>query len=155
MTSQPTLRRDIMLATLAASLPAGFPHSAAANPLNPAQTIIRPSDQLQWTKNPTYPDHTVDNCLVTGDPAQPGLYHTLVRWWPGYMSAPHHYTSDRFRVVVSGTWWCDSGADFDPAACVPVTAGSFVRRVAGTRTMTASAKAIANRPPSPFAGLVR
>jgi hypothetical protein len=46
--------------------------------------------------------------------------------------APHHYTTDRFCVVVSGTWWCNSGADFDPAACVPVPAGSFVHRVAGT-----------------------
>jgi len=46
--------------------------------------------------------------------------------------APHRYTTDRFCVVVSGTWWCNSGADFDPAACVPVPAGSFVHRVAGT-----------------------
>jgi len=48
------------------------------------------------------------------------------------MSAPHAYTTDRFCVVVSGTWWCNSGADFDPASCVPVPAGSHVRRVAGT-----------------------
>ena len=32
-------------------------------------------------------------------------------------------------MVVSGVWWCNSGADFDPAACVPVPAGSYVRRV--------------------------
>jgi hypothetical protein len=48
------------------------------------------------------------------------------------MSAPHSYTSDRLCVVVSGTWWCNSGADFDPTACVPVEAGSFVHRVART-----------------------
>jgi hypothetical protein len=48
------------------------------------------------------------------------------------MSAPHIYTSDRFCVVVSGTWWCNSGGDFDPASCVPAPAGSFVRRVADT-----------------------
>ena len=76
--------------------------------------------------------HSADNCLLTGDPTRPGLYYTLVRWWPGFMSAPHHYTTDRLCVVVSGTWWCNSGADFDPAACVPVPAGSFVHRVAGT-----------------------
>jgi putative endonuclease len=29
-------------------------------------------------------------------------------------------------------WWCNSRADFDPAACVPVPAGSYVRRVALT-----------------------
>jgi hypothetical protein len=48
------------------------------------------------------------------------------------MSAPHSYTTDRFCVVVSGTWWCNSGADFEPTACVPVPAGSFVHRVART-----------------------
>ena len=74
----------------------------------------------------------MDNCPLAGDPTKAGLYYGLVRWWPGFMSAPHHYTSDRLCVVVSGTWWCNSGADFDPKACVPVVAGSFVHRVAGT-----------------------
>jgi hypothetical protein len=71
-------------------------------------------------------------CPLTGDVNAPGV----VRWWPGYMSAPHSYTTDRFCVVVSGIWWCNSGADFDPAACVPVAAGSFVRRVAETPITT-------------------
>ena len=70
--------------------------------------------------------------MLAGDPTAAGLYFALVRWWPGYMSAPHTYTSDRLCVVVSGTWWCNSGGDFDPGACVPAPAGSFVRRVAGT-----------------------
>jgi hypothetical protein len=48
------------------------------------------------------------------------------------MSAPHFYSTDRYCMVLSGTWWCNSGADFDPAACVPVQAGSYVRRVALT-----------------------
>jgi hypothetical protein len=126
--NQSTLRRDVMLATLAAA----FTNSAAASPLNPEQTIIRPPNQLQWKANPAYPEPSVDNCVLTGDPTRLGLYYTLVRWWPGFMSAPHHYATDRFCVVLSGTWWCNSGADFDPAACVPVTAGSFVHRVAGT-----------------------
>ena len=48
------------------------------------------------------------------------------------MSAPHFYSTDRYCMVLSGVWWCNSGADFDPAACVPVPAGSYVRRVALT-----------------------
>jgi hypothetical protein len=48
------------------------------------------------------------------------------------MSAPHFYSTDRYCMVLSGTWWCNSGADFDPAACVPVSAGSYVHRVALT-----------------------
>ncbi|WP_204082959.1 hypothetical protein [Asanoa ishikariensis] len=42
------------------------------------------------------------------------------------------YRTDRLCVVVSGTWWCNSGDDFDPGSAVPVPAGGFVRRVAGT-----------------------
>lgn len=124
-------RRELLLASLIAALPLGL-SDAAASPLDPAQTIIRLPGDLAWKSNPANPPRCVDSCVLTGDPTAPGLYYTLVRWWPGYMSAPHTYTSDRFCVVVSGTWWCNSGADFDPASCVPAPAGSFVRRVAGT-----------------------
>ncbi|WP_216856392.1 hypothetical protein [Acidisphaera sp. S103] len=130
--TQPTHRRDLMLATLLASVPAGLLETAQASPLNPQQTIIRPPGELKWKANPAYPEPSVENCPLTGDTTQPGLYYGLVRWWPGFMSAPHTYTTDRFCVVVSGTWWCNSGPDFDPASCVPVSAGSFVHRVAHT-----------------------
>jgi hypothetical protein len=124
-------RRDLLLASLLTTLPLGL-SGAAASPINPAQTIIKLPAELQWKANPNYPPRSSESCLLTGDTTQPGLYFTLVRWWPGYMSAPHTYTSDRFCMVLSGTWWCNSGADFDPAACVPAPAGSHVRRVAGT-----------------------
>jgi hypothetical protein len=121
-----------MLAALASTLPIGIAGSALGSPLNPDQTIIRLPGQLQWKANAAYPEHSVENCPLAGDINQPGLYYTLIRWWPGFMSAPHTYTTDRLCVVVSGTWWCNSGADFAPAACVPVPTGSFVHRVAGT-----------------------
>ncbi len=126
------LRREMLLSALVSALPIALAETVAASPLNPEQTIIRLPGQLQWKSNSAFPEPSVDNCLLVGDPNQPGLYYTLVRWWPGFMSAPHHYTTDRFCVVVSGTWWCNSGADFDPTACVPVPAGSVVHRVAGT-----------------------
>lgn len=125
-------RRDLLLAPLLAALPMALMSQAVASPLDPAQTIIKPPTDLVWLPNKGYPEHSVDMYPLTGDTTKPGLYYTLVRWWPGFMSAPHTYTSDRFCIVVSGTWWCNSGPDFDPAACVPVEAGSFVRRVAGT-----------------------
>jgi hypothetical protein len=130
--TQTTLRRDALLAALVSALPIGLARSAAARPLDPSQTIIRKPDELQWKSNPAFSEPTVDNCLLVGDTTKAGLYYTLIRWWPGFMSAPHHYDTDRYCVVVSGTWWCNSGADFDPGACVPVPAGSFVHRVAGT-----------------------
>jgi hypothetical protein len=124
-------RRDLLSAALLSALPFGIV-SAQASPLNPEQTIIVPPAKLEWKPTPNYPEKSVDRINLTGDPTKPGLYYTLIRWWPGYMSAPHYYSTDRFCMVLSGTWWCNSGADFDPASCVPVPAGSFVRRVAGT-----------------------
>jgi hypothetical protein len=124
-------RRELLLTSLLAAAPLSL-SSAPASPLNPAETIIDRPEALRWKSNPGSPERSVEMCPLTGDINAPGLYYTLVRWWPGYMSAPHTYTTDRFCVVVSGIWWCNSGADFDPAACVPVPAGSFVRRVAGT-----------------------
>ncbi len=124
-------RRDVLLVSLMAALPMEL-SEVLATPLDPTETIIRKPDQLEWKSNPSYPTRSVEMCALTGETNQPGLYYTLVRWWPGYMSAPHTYKTDRFCIVVAGTWWCNSGADFDPASCVPVPAGSFVRRVAGT-----------------------
>jgi hypothetical protein len=125
-------RRDMLLAPLLAALPMALIAGAQASPLDPAQTIIRPPDQLKWVTGHDYPEHSVESCALAGDTTQPGLYYTLIRWWPGYMSSPHFYSTDRLCVVVSGTWWCNSGPDFDPAATVPVAAGSFVHRVAHT-----------------------
>jgi hypothetical protein len=64
---------------------------------------------------------------------QPGPYLVLMKWNPGYFSAPHSYATDRLSLVLSGTWWVNSGADFDPDNAVPVPAEGFVRRVARTQ----------------------
>ena len=124
-------RRDLLLTSLLAALPFR-PTGAAASPLNPAQTIIELPDALQWETQPSFPQGSSDICPLTGDSTAPGLYFVLLRWRPGYMSAPHTYTTDRFCIVLSGAWWVNSGADFDPASCERAPAGSFVHRVAGT-----------------------
>ena len=63
---------------------------------------------------------------------KPGLYVVLIRWHPGYMSAPHTYVTDRLCFVISGTWWVNSGEIFEPESTVPVPPGGFVRRIAHT-----------------------
>jgi hypothetical protein len=60
---------------------------------------------------------------------KPGPYLVLMKCYPGYMSAPHTYAIDRLSLILSGTWW---EPDFDPDNTLPVSAGGFVRRVAGT-----------------------
>ena len=73
-----------------------------------------------------------EQAIMAGAIGEPGQYFVLIRWHPGFMSAPHYYETDRLCVVLSGTWYVASGEDFTPEATVPVPAGSFVRRVART-----------------------
>ena len=60
-------RRDLLLTSLMAALPLGMA-GAAASPLNPEQTIIKPPDTLQWKTLPPFPPGSVDNCALTGRP---------------------------------------------------------------------------------------
>jgi hypothetical protein len=125
-------RRSLLLAPLIAALPSALIGEAQASKLDPAETMLTLPDQIEWKTRPNWPKDSVAQANLFGDLNQAGLYYLLVKWYPGYMSAPHHYVSDRLCVVVSGTWWVNSGADFDPASCVPVPAGTFIRRVTGT-----------------------
>ena len=131
MTEFRATRRQLLLAPLMAALPLGLTgiHAAA---LNPSETQITWPDQIKWTAWTAGPPHGAEMATLFGGLDQPGEYVVLMRWYPGYMSAPHTYASDRLCLVLSGTWWVNSGRDFDPDATVPVPAGGFVRRVAQT-----------------------
>lgn len=132
MSDLPAGRRDLLLAPLLAALPlATSGVGAGASPINPRQTILRLPNDIAWRTPRDFP-HGIDVAPLSGSPDAPGLYCTLVRWHPGWMSAPHSYATDRLCVVLSGTWWINSGDDFDPDRTVPAPAGSFVRRVART-----------------------
>ena len=100
--------------------------------VDPTMTIIEPPDRIAWKPHYGYPDEAVQEAALHGAIGEPGQYFVLVRWHPGFMSAPHFYDSDRLCMVLSGTWYVASGMQFDPDATVPVKAGSFVRRVAKT-----------------------
>src|SRR5260370_27080957 len=69
---------------------------------------------------------------IYGDFDQTGAYLVLMKWNPGWFSAPHSYATDRIQMVLSGTWWVNSGADFTPNMAVAVPAGGFVKRTART-----------------------
>ncbi len=126
-------RRDLFAAPILAAMALALdPGEARASTLDPKETIIRLPNQIAWKAQAGFPEHSVEMAPLIGSTTGTGLYYVLVRWYPGYMSAPHDYRTDRLCVVLSGTWWCNSGADFDPASTVPVPAGSFVRRVART-----------------------
>jgi hypothetical protein len=129
-------RRSLLLAPLLSPLLAALPLALATGPahaIDPNETQVTLPDQYQWKPwNPSAPPHSGDTVKLFGDSDKPGQYMVLMKWYPGYMSAPHSYATDRLCVVLSGTWWVNSGDDFDPNATVPAPAGSFVRRVART-----------------------
>jgi hypothetical protein len=126
-------RRTLLLAALAAGLPlAASSTTAQASKLDPAQTMITFPDAIKFVPWSGAPPHSGEMATLYGGLDTPGPYLVLMKWYPGYMSAPHSYASDRLSLVLSGAWWVNSGADFDPNQTVPVPAGGFVRRVART-----------------------
>ena len=133
MTSFETNRRDLILgpvlALAATSL--GLGASLAAG-VDPTMTIVTRPQEIPWKPIYNFPPGTAESATMFGAIDAPGQYFVLIRWLPGFMSAPHWYETDRLCVVLSGTWYVASGEDFDPKATVPTPAGSFVRRVART-----------------------
>lgn len=105
---------------------------AEASPLNPLQTIVVLPKDVKWTSSSSDPRHSVEMATLYGNLNKVGPYCVLVKWYPGYMSAPHSYVTDRLSVVVSGTWCVNSGKDFDPNHCIQVPTGGFVERFART-----------------------
>ncbi len=125
-------RRGLLLAPLLAALPAGL-LTGAAHALDPNQTQVTEPDAFIWKGGwGNGPPQSIEMASVFGSTEKPGPYVVLVRWYPGFMSAPHDYATDRLCFVLSGTWWVNSGTDFLPQETVPVRAGGFVRRVART-----------------------
>lgn len=130
-------RRDLLFAPLFAALANSFGFDAAAAAgVDPTMTIIVPPATIPWKPLYNFPAGAAEQADMSGTIGAPGQYFVLIRWHPGYMSAPHYYETDRLCVVLSGTWYVASGTDFVPEKTVPVKAGSFVKRVARTRIMT-------------------
>jgi hypothetical protein len=129
----PATRRALLLASLMASLPlVASARVAKASRLDPSETTITLPDDVRFVAWSGAPPHSGEMATLYGGLDTPGPYLVLMKWNPGYMSAPHSYATDRLSLVLSGTWWVNSGADFDPDQTVPVAAGGFVRRVAHT-----------------------
>jgi hypothetical protein len=127
------MRRGLLLAPFLAALPLELlGGTARAGQIDPAETAITLSDAIKWNAWSDGPPHSGEVATLYGGLDRAGPYLVLMKWNPGYMSAPHSYATDRLSLVLSGTWWVNSGADFDPDNTVPVPAGGFVRRFART-----------------------
>jgi quercetin dioxygenase-like cupin family protein len=95
--------------------------------VDPKAVLVVPPGEIKWVRNAA---GTSEQAVLFGDPSKPGPYVIRIKWLPGNMSRPHVHNTDRFFVVISGTWWVGSGTKFDPASTVPVKAGSYVAHFA-------------------------
>jgi hypothetical protein len=108
-------RRGVVLATLRGALPLGLV-SGAAKAIDASETQFTLPDQYRWKTWTGGPLHSAEMATLYGGLDQPGPYVVLMKWYPGYMSAPHTHVTDRLCFVLSGTWWVNSGDNFDPSA---------------------------------------
>jgi hypothetical protein len=122
-------RRAFLISSLMLALPA---ERAGASPINPKETIVLQPDQIKFASWDGLPPGSGEMATLYGDLNKPGPYLVLMKWNPGWYSAPHSYATDRICMVMSGRWWVNSGADFDRRNAVPVSAGGFVERKART-----------------------
>lgn len=127
-------RRSVLMAPVLVAALAGCDTtgSAHAAPPDPNETLVEPYDHMAFEPWGNLPPGSGEMATLYGDLNNPGPYLVMMRWNPGWFSAPHSYATDRICVVVFGTWWVNSGADFAPRDAVPVGPGGYVKRAART-----------------------
>lgn len=120
-----TRRQPIRLA-LAATLFIAFGSIQAAD-LDPKAINIQLPKNIKWVSDPGGSERAV----LLGDPAKPGLYIVLTKWLPHKNSRPHSHPNDRYITVLKGTWWVNTGANYDPEGMKPIPTGSYVVHYGG------------------------
>src|SRR5438874_12291602 len=100
-------RRQLLVASFLAALPLGL-SARRAEAINPAETQVTLPDQVKWAGWSAGPPHSAEMATLFGGLDKPGEYVVLMKWYPGFMSAPHSYATDRLRLVLTGTWRLNS-----------------------------------------------
>jgi hypothetical protein len=93
--------------------------------------------------------------MLYGDFNKPGPYLVIMKWNPGWFSAPHTYATDRIQMVVFGTWFVNSGRDFQSEDAVPVGPAVMCSAPREAHTTMAYRRTTPTRPSSPSSGLDR
>ena len=99
----------------------GLGSARASADLDPKALVFQLPADIKWVRN-----GGAESAVLVGDPSKPGLYVVLQKWLPHNNSRPHFHQNDRFITVISGTWWVNTGAKYDPDGMKPIPAGSFV-----------------------------
>ena len=89
-------------------------------------------EQVKWLPDPV-DGVGIQRATIQGDPSKPGIYVIRIRFPRGVMSLPHYHKEDRHAVVLQGTWYTGTGADFQPDRTVGLKPGSYMLHPAGER----------------------
>ena len=118
----PFTRRQLgLLSVSALALSGGLARAAG---LDQAAVTFKLPDEIKWS--PPSPNGA-QNAVLVGDPSKEGLYVQMVKWLAGHhFSHPHFHPHDRFITVLKGTWWVNTGPNYDPDGMKPIPAGSYV-----------------------------
>ena len=84
----PSTRRTVLLASLLTAWPIGL-FAARAEAINPAETQVTLPDEIIWTGWTAGPPHSAEMAPLYGGLDNPWRYVVLMKWYPGYMNAPH------------------------------------------------------------------
>jgi len=125
-----TMKR-MAISALALLASAGIGYAAGVTGPVPPLSSLDPKvlkamlpENIQWRPAEGLPNTEV--ATLVGNPAQQGFYIQLNRFSPGAFSRPHFHDNDRYIMVISGQWWVDTGATYDPNHTVPMKPGTFV-----------------------------
>jgi hypothetical protein len=77
--------------------------TARASKIDSSETAIMLPESIKWSSWSALPPRSGEMARLYGDLDKPGPYLVLMKWHPGYMSAPHTYATDRLSLVLSGT----------------------------------------------------
>ena len=84
-------RRRALFSALIAGLPFAFSgRRADASPIDPKETLVVLPKDIKWTAWSGLPEHSAEMATLYGGLDQEGPYVVLMKWYPGYMSAPAH-----------------------------------------------------------------
>jgi quercetin dioxygenase-like cupin family protein len=124
----PSMRFRLFGALALAAALTGFSAAAPARAeIDPKSITVVPFDKLDFKGQAT----GVQIATVFGDSNKPGLYGIVIKWPPHANSRPHSHPNDRYITVLSGTWWINTGAKFNPDGMIPMKPGSFIIHHAG------------------------
>jgi hypothetical protein len=76
--------------------------AALAGTINPSEAQITLPGAIKWGGWITgFPPHSGEMATLYGGLDKPGPYLVLMKWYPGYMSAPPTYATDRLSLWFS------------------------------------------------------